>query len=48
MKQTITNALGRSPDRTDKLYKRLLQREEYIKMGYDPDKPLAAQKVEKS
>jgi len=29
------------------LYKRLLQREEYIKMGYDPDKPLAAQRLDK-
>jgi acyl-CoA synthetase (AMP-forming)/AMP-acid ligase II len=32
---------------TGKLYKRLLQREEYIRMGYDPDKPLAAQRLEK-
>jgi acyl-CoA synthetase (AMP-forming)/AMP-acid ligase II len=32
---------------TGKLYKRLLQREEYIRMGYDPDKPLAAQRIDK-
>jgi hypothetical protein len=29
---------------TGRLYKRILQREEYIKMGYDPDQPLNAQK----
>jgi hypothetical protein len=28
------------------IYKRILQREEYIKMGYDPpDKPIAAQRL---
>ena len=30
-------ALPRHP--TGKLYKRLLQREELVKMGYDPDNP---------